>query len=258
MIESTDIKPLLPIAIEAAEAACKAILEVYASSDFQTERKDDNSPLTLADRRSHEIVDRHLSGTGLPVLSEEGLAIPYDERRHWTRFWMVDPLDGTKEFLKRNGEFTVNIALIENNVPILGVVALPVTGDLFYAMKGKGAHLRSGGVLARLKQRTPVDITVPGLRVVASRSHMNDATRAYIDNLNDPILISAGSSLKFMAIAKGDADLYPRFVPCMEWDSAASDVIVGEVGLRTVEAHSGEPLKYNKENLLNPFFICGV
>ena len=152
----------------------------------------------------------------------------------------------------------MNIAPIWYIVPALGVVARPVTGELFYAMKGKGAHLPSGGVLARLKQRTPGDITVPGLRVVASRSHMNDATRAYIDNLNDPILISAGSSLKFMAIAKGDADLYPRFVPCMEWDSAASDVIVAEVGLRTVEAHSGEPLKYNKENLLNPFFICGV
>lgn len=258
MQTDTEIKSLLPIAINAAGLACKAILEVYASSDFEMERKDDNSPLTLADRRSHEIIDAHLSGTGMPVLSEEGLTIPYEERKHWTRFWMVDPLDGTKEFLKRNGEFTVNIALIENNIPILGVVALPVNGDVFYAMKGKGAHLRSGGMLVRLKERSPADLNIPGLRVVASRSHMNDATRAYIDNLKDPQLIAAGSSLKFMAIAKGDADLYPRFVPCMEWDSAASDVIVQETGLRTIDVNTNEPLKYNKENLLNPFFICGV
>lgn len=258
MQTAPEIKPLLPIAINAAELACKAILEVYSSSDFETEHKEDNSPLTLADRRSHEIIDAHLSGTGLPVLSEEGLSIPYEQRKHWSRFWMVDPLDGTKEFLKRNGEFTVNIALIDNNIPVLGVVALPVTGEVFYGMKGKGSHLRSGGILVRLKERSPADLKMPGLRVVASRSHMNDATRAYIDKLKDPRLIAAGSSLKFMAIAKGDADLYPRYVPCMEWDSAASDVIVQEVGLRTVDAHSREPLKYNKENLLNPYFICGV
>lgn len=257
-MQNSDIKSLLPMAIAAAEEACKAILEVYSSSDFGTERKDDNSPLTLADTRSHDIIDAHLAATGMPVLSEEGLAIPYAERQHWTRFWMVDPLDGTKEFLKRNGEFTVNIALIENNAPVLGVVALPVTGDMFYGMKGKGAHLRSNGTLVRLKERTPANLNTRGLRVVASRSHMNDATRAYIEKLADPELISAGSSLKFMAIAKGDADLYPRYIPCMEWDSAAADVIVREVGLRTIDVNTGEPLTYNKENLLNPYFICGV
>ena len=258
MQTNSEIEALLPVAIRAAEEACKAILEVYASSDFETEQKDDNSPLTLADRRSHDSIDEQLAKTGLPVLSEEGANIPYEERKHWSRFWMVDPLDGTKEFLKRNGEFTVNIALLDNNLPVLGVVALPVTGDLYYGMKGTGAHLRSNGTLTRLKERTPADLKMPGLRVVASRSHMNDATRAYIGKLTSPQLISAGSSLKFMAIAQGDADLYPRYVPCMEWDSAAADVIVREVGLRTIDVNTNEPLRYNKENLLNPYFICGV
>jgi 3'(2'), 5'-bisphosphate nucleotidase len=258
MNNASEIKDLLPIAIKAAEEACKVILEVYDSNNFETERKEDNSPLTLADRRSHDVIEAILKTTGLPVLSEEGKDIPHEARRNWARFWMVDPLDGTKEFLKRNGEFTVNIALIEGNTPVLGVVALPVTGDLYYGMMGRGAHLRSKGSLIRLKERTPADLTQKGLRVVASRSHMNDATRAYIDKLNDPILISAGSSLKFMALAKGDADLYPRYVPCMEWDTAAADVIVSEVGLKTVDAETLQPLMYNKQTLLNPYFICGV
>lgn len=253
-----DLQSLLPVAIDAAKNACQSILEVYASPDFETERKGDNSPLTLADRRSHALIDSQLSATGLPVLSEEGANVPYEQRRHWTRFWMVDPLDGTKEFLKRNGEFTVNIALIENNVPVLGVVALPVTRDVYYATRGDGAWLRSDGSLTRLKRRTPADLTQAGLRVAASRSHMNDATRDYIARLKEPRLISAGSSLKFMAVARGDADLYPRYVPCMEWDSAAADVIVSEVGLRTVDAFTGEPLRYNKEDLRNPYFICGL
>lgn len=253
-----DLHSLIPIAIDAAKSACQAILEVYASADFETERKGDDSPLTLADRRSHTLIDSHLSKTGLPVLSEEGVDIPYEQRKHWERFWMVDPLDGTKEFLKRNGEFTVNIALIEGTTPVLGVVALPVTRDVYYATRGNGAWIRSNGSLTRLNRRAPADLAQPGLRVVASRSHMNDATRNYIAKLKDPQLISAGSSLKFMAVARGDADLYPRYVPCMEWDSAAADVIVNEVGLRTVDAYTGERLRYNKENLLNPFFICGV
>jgi 3'(2'), 5'-bisphosphate nucleotidase len=253
-----ELQSFLPIAIDAAKAACDAILEVYASPDFETERKGDDSPLTLADRRSHSIIDDLLSKTGLPVLSEEGADIPYEQRKNWEKFWMVDPLDGTKEFLKRNGEFTVNIALIDHNVPVLGVVALPVTRDVYYATRDNGAWLRINGSLTRLKRRVPADLSKPGLRVVASRSHMNDATREYISRLKEPQLISAGSSLKFMAVARGDADLYPRYVPCMEWDSAAADVIVREVGLRTVDAKTGEPLRYNKEDLMNPYFICGV
>ena len=257
-MNNPDLTSLLSIAIDAARNACEAILEVYASPDFQTERKDDNSPLTLADKRSHSIIDSQLSATGLPVLSEEGADIPYEERKHWTRFWMVDPLDGTKEFLKRNGEFTVNIALIEGTAPVLGVVALPVTHDIYHAVRGDGAWLRSNGSVTRLQQRTPADLAQPGLRVVASRSHMNDATREYISKLKETQLISAGISLKFMAVARGDADLYPRYVPCMEWDSAAADVIVREVGLRTVDVDTGAPLKYNKEGLRNPYFVCGV
>src|SRR5690606_5203815 len=184
-MNESELQSLLPIAIDAARAACDAILEVYASPDFETERKGDDSPLTLADRRSHSIIDKRLSETGFPVLSEEGADIPYEERRHWEQFWMVDPLDGTKEFLKRNGEFTVNIALIHHNVPVLGVVALPVTRDVYYATSGNGAWLRANGSLTRLARRTPADLSQPGLRVVASRSHMNDATREYISKLKE-------------------------------------------------------------------------
>lgn len=252
-----DFKDLLPVAISAARAACREILEVYTSGDFETERKEDNSPLTLADRRAHNVINDHLKQTFIPVLSEEGADIPFDERKHWERFWLVDPLDGTKEFLKRNGEFTVNIALVEHNQPVIGVVALPVTGEVYYAMTGEGAFLQNGDTLTPLPRRKPADIRQEGLRVVASRSHMNEDTRGFIDQLAHPTLVSAGSSLKFIAVAKGEADLYPRYIPCMEWDTAAADVIVQEVGLQTVDVVSRKPLLYNKESLLNPYFICG-
>jgi 3'(2'), 5'-bisphosphate nucleotidase len=253
---SADIHSLLPIAIQAAEAANKEILKVYNSTDFQTELKDDRSPVTLADRCAHDVIAEHLTKTGIPILSEEGKNIPYDDRKSWEYFWLVDPLDGTKEFLKRNDEFTVNIALILRGQPILGVVTIPVRGDVYYAIKGEGAFHQSKGVVTSLEKREPADLSKPGLRVVASRSHMNEETTKFIQQLKDPKLISAGSSLKFIAVAKGEADLYPRYIPCMEWDTAAADVIVREVGLSVVDIVKRQPLSYNKENLLNPFFIC--
>ena len=165
-------------------------------------------------------------------------------------------MDGTKEFVKRNGEFTVNIALIEGRVPVLGVVALPATGEMYYGVAGEGAYCRAGDEQTKLELRKPLDMSRPGLRVVASRSHMNEETEAFIAKLNTPELISAGSSLKFIAVATGKADLYPRYIPCMEWDTAAADVIVREVGLQTTSVETEQPLLYNKENLLNPYFIC--
>lgn len=253
---SADIQTLLPVAIQAAEAANKEILKVYNSTDFQTELKDDRSPVTLADRCAHEIISKHLTKTGIPILSEEGKTIPYNERKAWECFWLVDPLDGTKEFLKRNDEFTVNIALIMKGEPILGVVTIPVSGDVYYAIKGEGAFHRSNGVVTPLEKREPADLNKQGLRVVASRSHMNKETTNFIQQLKEPKLISAGSSLKFIAVANGEADLYPRYIPCMEWDTAAADVIVREVGLSVVDIVNKQPLSYNKENLLTPFFIC--
>jgi 3'(2'), 5'-bisphosphate nucleotidase len=246
---------LLLTAIQAAEEASKVILEVYNSDDFQAEAKGDNSPLTLADKRGHAVIDVILDATNLPILSEEGKAIPYEERRQWEYFWMVDPLDGTKEFIKRNGEFTVNIALIHHGRPILGVVAVPVTGEVFYAANGKGAFLKHGGRNIQLSRRNTLDLGGKSLRVVASRSHMNEETQRFIDGLNEPTLVSKGSSLKFMLLAEGKADVYPRYAPTMEWDTAAAHAIVNEAGLRVLQFGKEEELAYNKENLLNPFFL---
>jgi 3'(2'), 5'-bisphosphate nucleotidase len=251
-----DLKSFLSIALAAAEHASMEILKIYQQDDFQTKHKEDNSPVTLADRLAHEAIVEQLRKTEIPVLSEEGKNISYEERRNWELFWMVDPLDGTKEFLKRNGEFTVNIALLKNNIPVLGVVVVPVSGVAYYAIEGQGAFYKSNGTTIKLKERQTPDLNRPGLRVVASRSHMNEETALFIKELKEPELIAVGSSLKFIAVAKGEADVYPRYIPCMEWDTAAADVIIREVGLKIINVENQEPLTYNKESLKNPFFIC--
>lgn len=250
-----DLEALLILAIQAAEEGCREILKVYDSGDFQEEAKGDKSPLTLADKNAHEKIASILEATGLPILSEEGKNVPYEERRTWNHFWLVDPLDGTKEFIKRNGEFTVNIALIHRNAPILGVVAVPVTHEIYYSTHGKGAYVRRDGVDHKLARRAKVDLRQDGLRVVASRSHMNDETQQFINDLRNPQLVSAGSSLKFMLLASGKADVYPRYAPTMEWDTAAAHAIVNETGFEVTEYGKGTPLVYNKENLLNPYFL---
>jgi 3'(2'), 5'-bisphosphate nucleotidase len=255
-ISTDELKSLLSIALEAARKAGEEIMTVYQSDDFQTAHKVDRSPVTLADRRAHDVIDQQLNTTGFPVLSEEGKDIPFELRRNWKFFWMIDPLDGTKEFLKRNGEFTVNIALLENNIPVLGVISVPVSGEVYYAIQDQGAFYENDGASIQLLRRTSADINHPGLRVVASRSHMNSDTANFIDKLRDPQLVTAGSSLKFIAMAKGEADIYPRYIPCMEWDTAAADVIIREVGLKILNVENDQPLLYNKENLLNPYFIC--
>lgn len=251
-----ELANLLPLARQAAAQASEEILEVYNSTDFQTEAKSDTSPLTLADRKAHQAIVSILKSSNLPILSEEGKSIPYTERKDWKHFWMVDPLDGTKEFIKRNGEFTVNIALIENQVPILGVVAVPVTGEEYYGGQGLGAYLKTPEKTVKLTKRPPVDLKQKGLRVVASRSHMNEETQLYIDNLLEPELLSSGSSLKFMLLASGKADVYPRFAPTMEWDTAAAHGIVRELGISVLQKDSTRELLYNKPDLLNPYFIC--
>ncbi|MBL7858480.1 MAG: 3'(2'),5'-bisphosphate nucleotidase CysQ [Cyclobacteriaceae bacterium] len=248
-------QPLLNLALQASQAASKEILEVYNSDNFQTEAKGDNSPLTLADKKAHHAIVDVLKKTGLPILSEEGKSIAYDERKNWEYFWMVDPLDGTKEFIKRNGEFTVNIALIHQQKPVLGVVAVPVSGDIFYAAEGVGAFLLRNGNKLPLPIRSSIDLAQPDLRVVASRSHMNDETQAFIDALKNPSLVSSGSSLKFMLVAEGKADVYPRYAPTMEWDTAAAHAVVNGVGLKVLQFGRDEEVVYNKENLLNPYFL---
>lgn len=251
---SLDLGKLLETAKAAALAAGTEILKIYESGDFSVEAKSDDSPLTLADKAAHTTIVSFLENTGIPILSEEGRSIPYEERSKWEYFWMVDPLDGTKEFIKKNGEFTVNIALIHKGESILGVVHPPVLGDLFWAIKGEGTFHESDSNVKKLSASKKSLKTI-GLKVVASRSHMSPETEAYISKLRDPEIVSKGSSLKFLLIASAEADVYPRFGPTMEWDTAAAHVIVTEAGGRVTLEDEVTPLVYNKENLLNPFFI---
>ena len=254
-IEHMNLPELLPTAIDAAIGACREIMKVYQSDDFQAELKGDNSPLTIADKHAHAAIVKHLSQTDIPVLSEEGASISYETRKEWEYFWMVDPLDGTKEFIKRNGEFTVNIALIRKGKPVLGVVAIPVSGDLYYSTEGVGAFYVSNGKEVQLPLKGKVDLEEEGLTVVASRSHMSPETEAFIQKLHAPKLVSKGSSLKFLLVAEGNADLYPRFAPTMEWDTAAAHAIINEVGLKVYRWGTTDELVYNKPDLLNPHFL---
>ncbi len=250
------MQQLLDIAIRASLAAGRDILSIYndPKADFGIERKADNSPLTLADKAAHRRIMSFLEETGIPVLSEEGAHQPYNERKNWKRLWIVDPLDGTKEFIKRNGEFTVNIALVENGTPVLGVIYVPVKQQLYYASP-EGAFLQENGKSIRLPQHTDrQDYTI-----VASRSHLSPETEDFINDIRHKHpnlqLVSSGSSLKICLVAEGAADIYPRHAPTMEWDTAAGHAIALAAGREMVDANTGKPLTYNKEDLHNPWFI---
>jgi 3'(2'), 5'-bisphosphate nucleotidase len=257
MVSNEQLSDWQQIAIQASVEAGAVILEVYGSDDLGVEAKADDSPLTLADRRAHQKIVARLKETSLPILSEEGRNIPFEERRQWEYFWMVDPLDGTKEFIKRNGEFTVNIALIYQQRPIMGVVYVPVNGSLFYGREGAGAFKRPKNGEPQRLQISKADLSRQGVRVVGSRSHMNPETEAFMAQFTEPEVVSMGSSLKFLVLAEGGADVYPRFAPTMEWDTAAAHAILSEAGGKVVQQESGESVRYNKENLLNPWFIAG-
>lgn len=248
-----DLLKLTSIAKEASLQAGKAILAIYQQEDFGLEVKEDQSPLTLADKAAHEVIMDHLVATGLPVLSEEGKSIPYEERKNWEYFWMVDPLDGTKEFVKRNGEFTVNIALIHREEPIIGVVYAPVLGWLYWGNKQEGAWKQEGG-------NDPLQLVIPtnnGIQaIVASRSHLSAETQEFIARYPGAEVISMGSSLKFMLIAENKAQVYPRFAPTMEWDTAAAHGILLAINGHVNKTSGKEMLAYNKENLLNPSFVA--
>ncbi len=249
-----DYNELISTAKQASIEAGKAILDIYNSDDFNIEKKGDDSPLTQADKNAHHVIVSYLEKTGLPILSEEGKDVDFEERKNWSLFWMVDPLDGTKEFIKRNGEFTVNIALIKDGLPIAGVVFVPVTEKLYSAIQGQGAYLEQAGKKQKLKSNK-IALDQPELKVVASRSHLNEDTQAFLDSLSDPQIVSMGSSLKLLAVAEGKADVYPRFAPTMEWDTAAAHAVVEESGAKVIEKTEKTSLKYNKKNLLNPNFI---
>jgi len=240
-----------------AKAAGAAIMEIY-QGEFRVELKGDDSPLTCADRAAHEVIVKGLTELDptIPILSEEGRTIPYETRRNWSRFWLVDPLDGTKEFIKRNGEFTVNIALIEDGRTAAGVVYLPAQDRLYFGVVGQGAWLQTGTEAAepiRVRRADPV----AGLTVVMSRSHPSPELDAYLKEVKVAEALPVGSSLKLCVVAEGRADLYPRLGPTMEWDTAAGQAVVEAAG-GTVLTLDDEPLRYNKENLLNPYFIVAT
>jgi len=262
------MKKKYALALRAALQAGKAILEVYKSEDFAVETKEDHSPLTRADRRAHRIIMDILQESDLPVLSEEGKHLTHEDRRSWERFWLVDPLDGTKEFIKRNGEFTVNIALVDQGRSVFGVVYAPVIKELYIGIPGRGAW--------RCRKEKNMDLPLDYLlqfadqlplktrermqyRVVASRSHFNDETLAYIRQLDtrgkEIVRVSKGSSLKLCMVATGEADIYPRLGPTMEWDTAAAHAVVKAVGKNVYRIRDATELEYNKENLLNPHFV---
>jgi 3'(2'), 5'-bisphosphate nucleotidase len=284
---TVEITNLLQKAIYASVKAGEAILQVY-HTDFTVENKSDDSPLTLADKRSHEIICSVLSSGNIPILSEEGRDIDFSERKKWTRLWVVDPLDGTKEFVKRNDEFTVNIACVEDGSPVLGVIYVPVTGVLYFAGRGLGSYkLTDSAVLKQIgDQSFPEGAQDPASRqvevplsvltdqsdrlplgrsnasactIIGSRSHATPELEAYVRQKEKEYasvnFISAGSSLKFCLVAEGMADIYPRLGPTMEWDTAAGQAIAENAGAGVYLFDTATPLAYNKADLLNPHFI---
>jgi 3'(2'), 5'-bisphosphate nucleotidase len=251
---SIDHAALVPKVAHLAERAAAAILEVY-ESDFAVEHKDDRSPLTAADLASHHIVVEGLAALtpDVPVLSEESAGIAWSARQRWSRDWLVDPLDGTREFVKRNGEFTVNIALIDDHRPVIGVVQVPVGGELAAAWRGGGTWISRPGEKAR---RVTTRQRATPLVVAGSRSHASAHETELLARLGHCAKMPLGSSLKFLRIASADADLYVRLGPTSEWDTAAGQCVLEEAG-GTVLDMRGEPLRYNtRETLLNPDFVA--
>lgn len=261
-----DRNELLFRSINAAFLAGQKILDIY-KTDFTVEHKNDNSPLTLADKGAHDIIVERLIETKLPILSEEGRDIPFEERSQWLNFWMVDPLDGTKEFVKRNGEFTVNIALIHGGKPVLGVIWVPVKALLYFGEETLGAYKIENltkippnlALLTNIKNKLPQNTNSDEFIVVASRSHLSVETREFINILKEKhknvATVSMGSSLKLCLVADGSADIYPRFAPTMEWDTAAGQAIVQSAGKNVRDYTTGRTMCYNKKNLLNNWFV---
>ncbi|MFN8284720.1 MAG: 3'(2'),5'-bisphosphate nucleotidase CysQ [Chitinophagales bacterium] len=244
--------------IEIAVNAGSAILEIY-KQDFQVEFKSDDSPLTIADKTANEIIVKGLQqiDNTIPIISEENKLIDYAERKSWTKCWIVDPLDGTKEFIKKNDEFTVNIALVENGVPVLGVVHVPAQNITYYAEKNKGSFKIENNRTEKLKIRKLAEDGI--LKIVGSRSHQTPELLAYVEQQKSKFrnvdFVAAGSSLKFCLLAEGKADVYPRLGPTMEWDTCAGQIVATEAGAEVLRFDNNEPLLYNRENLLNPFFM---
>jgi len=262
MIESN-----LEIAIKASLKAGEAIMEVYNSA-IEVEYKDDKSPLTEADKKANDIINSFLIPTKIPIISEENKQIDYSIRKKWNVCWIVDTVDGTKEFIKRNGEFTVNIALVEEGKPIIGVIYVPATKVLYFANVNQSVAFKAGlnshntpfsSIFEKAVEFQPKKQDSKKIKVVGSRSHMSQDTLDFTEKLKkegqELEVVSKGSSLKFCLVAEGQADIYPRFAPTMEWDTAAGQAICNANGIHVISRETNKPLLYNKENLLNPWFI---
>jgi 3'(2'), 5'-bisphosphate nucleotidase len=274
-----DLNNLLLTSIQAAIEAGQAIMEIY-QTDFTVEHKADDSPLTLADKQSHNAIVKFLRKTDIPILSEEGKTIPYADRNQWETLWIVDPLDGTKEFIKRNDEFTVNIALVQHKEPVMGVIFIPVKKTLFFAEKTIGSYkLEDAATIDQIYESvkaTDLTLTLEAIiekshrlplsapsqspyTIVGSRSHATPELEAFVEEKRSQFdqvdFISAGSSLKFCLVAEGKAAIYPRLGPTMEWDTAAGQAIAVCAGATVYRHDTGDPLAYNREDLLNPYFI---
>jgi len=258
-MDTVDLEALLPRVVALAEKAGAAVMEVYASGDFETTyKKEDASPLTRADLASHRLLAEGLRALtpAWPVLSEESKEVPYPKRQSWKRYWLIDPLDGTKEFIKRRDEFTINVALIKRGEPALGVVYAPAMEELYYAARGLGSFKRKGEEPP--ERIVAGDYRTGGVTVVVSRSHAGARVEDLVRKINPAESLSIGSSLKLCLVAEGRAHLYPRLGPTMEWDIAAAQCVVEEAG-GTVTDLSGRRLRYNKPSLENPpFIVCGA
>ena len=260
-----NLKNLLLLSINAAINAGKEIMNIY-STDFIVENKKDDSPLTLADKKSNSIIELALKNTRIPYLSEEGKSITYEERKDWEYLWIIDPLDGTKEFVKRNGEFTVNIALIKNNKPILGVIYVPCTNDLYFGLQDLGSFkvnidrsVKDVNGLIQISQKLPLFSIRKKHVIVGSRSHMSKETEDYFKlkqkQHKTVEVLSIGSSLKICMVAEGKADSYPRYAPTMEWDTAAGHAIANMAGYKILDYSTSTEITYNKKDLLNSWFL---
>jgi len=260
------MKELLNIAIKASLEAGKRIMEIYDNESFDVDFKSDDSPLTKADLASHDIIISHLKDTDIPILSEEGKHLDYDIRKTWDRLWIVDPIDGTKEFIKKNGEFTVNIALVKNQIPILGVIYVPALNEIYFAEKELGSfksysvtNFTSLSEIIEGSDQLPLAIEKETFTVVASKSHLSKETEDYIKELEknhgEVITLSKGSSLKLCMVAEGMADEYPRFAPTMEWDTAAGQAICKYAGKTVYDYKTQKEMLYNRKELLNNWFL---
>lgn len=262
------MNPLLELAVEAAVEAGKAIMNIYRSGIFEVEMKIDKSPLTMADKAAHQIIEEYLLKTKIPILSEEGRHQTFEERKNWLQLWIVDPLDGTKEFVKKTGEFTVNIALIENNYPVLGVVFVPASGVLYYGSNQNGAFKvvldrnweeQTNGWQIGNKIKLPIQQKNEVLQIVASVSHLSKETEMFANLLEGRYgkteFVSIGSSLKICKVAEGSADIYPRLGPTMEWDTAAGQAVAESAGAVFINWKTKSRFDYNRPILLNDWFV---